>query len=41
MSAKEVGLLRILEIQGSINLMFQKTPITLTDPREKRRSSAG
>ena len=41
MSAREVGLLRIQEIQGSINVEIQKTPITPTDLREKRRNSMG
>lgn len=41
MSAREVDWLRIQEIQGSINVEIQKTPITPTDLREKRRNSMG
>jgi hypothetical protein len=41
MSAREVGSLRIQEIQASINVEIWKTPITPTDLREKRRNSMG
>jgi hypothetical protein len=41
MSAREVGSLKIQEIQGSINAEIQRTPTTPTDLRERRRNSTG